>query len=593
MVKWRWGYSLLFFILLIPQKGITDYWSDVNLGNLTYQRTGDAVYREGGGINLWNHAGIFYYEGDKLRVITVLNEPEDIPKNRWNEVVYNRSFAEFKGNHKYLGAYYNPIMANYENSPDNYRKKILMTAFEILNRRPYLKYSLDQIKWYGKDEGGDNKDGWNGTIADLKAIRCDGLVELAYELNGVEVWGKNQQHYLIQEYYEEHGNEYPDLLSPPEPNTEVCPVVQRGGAGRIYTKLRPSPDATRTMNFENGIDGNAIQSTIPGMSFTTTGGYDWIYCDVATGHYNYPYYWVNGNVGAWLGDRQGAGRIDFMAHTTTKFSIAYSSYNSFYLEAYDTENNLIDSASGAANVNTGKTDRLTVNGDNIAYVLVHDGGNYWVADDIEIDDLLAKAMSYLGEFISSALTLFETINLNQTTPTQVINTQSQDVSIILAWAGSEFSLDVYTPSGSLYGHYQSQTPPIIVNIPEAEVGEWQFDITALDIPYDDYPFAFIVGMPDTDGDKIVDQDDNCPNKPNANQLDTDGDGIGDVCDDAYNILGDLNGDQIVDHNDIDIINSYRNQPASACPGCDIDNDGTITIIDVRNLMPLCTNPRCM
>ena len=39
---------------------------------------------------------------------------------------------------------------------------------------------------------------------------------------------------------------------------------------------------------------------------------------------------------------------------------------------------------------------------------------------------------------------------------------------------------------------------------------------------------------DSDRDGICDTDDNCPNQWNANQLDTDGDGIGNVCDDTAN-----------------------------------------------------------
>ena len=35
---------------------------------------------------------------------------------------------------------------------------------------------------------------------------------------------------------------------------------------------------------------------------------------------------------------------------------------------------------------------------------------------------------------------------------------------------------------------------------------------------------------DTDGDGISNAIDNCPNDPNVDQLDSDGDGFGDVCD---------------------------------------------------------------
>jgi hypothetical protein len=58
------------------------------------------------------------------------------------------------------------------------------------------------------------------------------------------------------------------------------------------------------------------------------------------------------------------------------------------------------------------------------------------------------------------------------------------------------------------------------------------------------------------------------------------------------ILGDLDGDGDVDRNDINIIIAHRNQPASACPECDIDGDGTITVLDARKLILMCTRPRC-
>jgi hypothetical protein len=60
---------------------------------------------------------------------------------------------------------------------------------------------------------------------------------------------------------------------------------------------------------------------------------------------------------------------------------------------------------------------------------------------------------------------------------------------------------------------------------------------------------------------------------------------------AY-IYGDLNDDGIVDRDDINMIRSYIIQPASACPECDINGDGTIDILDASKLTQLCTNDGC-
>lgn len=56
--------------------------------------------------------------------------------------------------------------------------------------------------------------------------------------------------------------------------------------------------------------------------------------------------------------------------------------------------------------------------------------------------------------------------------------------------------------------------------------------------------------------------------------------------------GDLNDDGVVDRLDVNVINLYRNQPASICSQCDIDGDGIITILDARMLIILCTYPLC-
>ena len=49
------------------------------------------------------------------------------------------------------------------------------------------------------------------------------------------------------------------------------------------------------------------------------------------------------------------------------------------------------------------------------------------------------------------------------------------------------------------------------------------------------------------------------------------------------ITGDINNDKIVDRNDVVAFKPFLRQPATACPECDLDGDGTITILDARRL----------
>jgi len=87
------------------------------------------------------------------------------------------------------------------------------------------------------------------------------------------------------------------------------------------------------------------------------------------------------------------------------------------------------------------------------------------------------------------------------------------------------------------------------------------------------------GLPDADDDGIADDDDNCPNTPNANQNDIDGDLIGDACDD------DIDGDGIL--NDVDNCPFDYNPSQSDFDGdfigdvCDqdLDGDGVLDVVD--------------
>ena len=156
------------------------------------------------------------------------------------------------------------------------------------------------------------------------------------------------------------------------------------------------------LDFEWGVghNGETVATGIPGLQFTTTDGYDWMYGDINTGGYNVSSdngdvygtgrYNMSGEVFTWLGTSQGSGRIDFLNQDGSFFTVGYSSASNFFLEAYDAGGSLLDVASGPANtqwegVYTLGYLTVTSAASDIAYILVHDGGNYFCIDNVSGD----------------------------------------------------------------------------------------------------------------------------------------------------------------------------------------------------------------
>jgi hypothetical protein len=160
----------------------------------------------------------------------------------------------------------------------------------------------------------------------------------------------------------------------PDPDTYSC-----GLSGYINFEL---------MSNETNLSSNAIN----GVQFTTTNGFTWLVGDFGTGYYNGKYpsgsYTSQGTHWAWLGESQGAGRIDFVNGTASIFSLLTSDYTPVYLDAYSVNDVLLSTVGPSSiNTNTGHMDELKITRDtaDIAYVIVHDSGNYFLVDSICTD----------------------------------------------------------------------------------------------------------------------------------------------------------------------------------------------------------------
>jgi len=195
----------------------------------------------------------------------------------------------------------------------------------------------------------------------------------------------------------------------PAPGSLLGPAIvtesesSPSGSSRIRTSVSVTgivnPDAYTCSQpgfipFENLADGtNLSAAAIGGVQFTTIGGFTWLVGDFATGNYNGKYpngdYTSQGTHWAWLGPNQGTGRIDFVNGPASYFSLLASvNQTPVSVDAYDSNDNLLESAGPSSiNYNTGsmselKVSRLTA---DIAYVIVHDTGNFFLVDSICTD----------------------------------------------------------------------------------------------------------------------------------------------------------------------------------------------------------------
>ncbi|MBN2108528.1 MAG: thrombospondin type 3 repeat-containing protein [Deltaproteobacteria bacterium] len=111
-------------------------------------------------------------------------------------------------------------------------------------------------------------------------------------------------------------------------------------------------------------------------------------------------------------------------------------------------------------------------------------------------------------------------------------------------------------------------------------------------PWEGYPTAVFtptstttttVALPDADGDGIPDASDNCPVIANPQQNDADGDGVGDVCDETPGCGGGCG--QVVCEGQADTDGDFVRDAIDNCPAkcnadqLDADNDGTGDVCD--------------
>ena len=110
-------------------------------------------------------------------------------------------------------------------------------------------------------------------------------------------------------------------------------------------------------------------------------------------------------------------------------------------------------------------------------------------------NILKDAINALSDDLDIALDVFEIINLAETLYYDIeVTGEKEYLEIVVNWGGSEMKLAIYDPDGNLYGEFQSTEPPIKVQVQNPKEGTWRAEITAIEVPYNNYPFALAVGI---------------------------------------------------------------------------------------------------
>src|SRR6266511_1005367 len=188
-------------------------------GNTASQEYGDSVYK-----NLEGLAGFLGYDYNHTAIFAGVDSAHNgkvMQAFGSGYVTHEGSFYEQFTSYLY---YYGAYTLNNRTMTFTDRRSVVTTAINLVNARIAYPSTFLQVPvclvYYGSS--------FDGTVADISNIRCDGFVEYCYEKNNFRVW-RNQDYadstWSIVLYPDLH-NDRPDNTRNPE--FEPSPWAQRG-----------------------------------------------------------------------------------------------------------------------------------------------------------------------------------------------------------------------------------------------------------------------------------------------------------------------------------------------------------------------------
>lgn len=212
-------------------------------GNTIAQEYGDAVYCDladkWGDVKNYNHTGVIAGLDATEVVRTFESTGADGDSTTEGQFIVNF----LVGSSGYYGAFCSRDYT--EGMPFGKRRAIVGTASDLEDE--YIQYP--ELAGNALEP----QSGWGTIISvpEIQAIRCDGLVEYSYEVNGVRVWNNSSDipiSWDISRDPDSH-NDMPDLTV--EPDDELSPWAQRGATTSSATgpgySGPPWPDTRMTL----------------------------------------------------------------------------------------------------------------------------------------------------------------------------------------------------------------------------------------------------------------------------------------------------------------------------------------------------------
>ncbi|MEM9464353.1 MAG: trypsin-like serine protease [Actinomycetota bacterium] len=179
------------------------------------------------------------------------------------------------------------------------------------------------------------------------------------------------------------------------------------------------------------------------------------------------------------------------------------------------------------------------------------GGSYRpLPDTEELICSFQQIRAQIAEQAAGACDQTGTIRQGETVAARVsVSEGAAQATFTNTWPGSDIEMTLISPSGERFDRRTADDRVLIevgstfetITVIGPDAGEWGIEFLGTDIPAASEPFSFstvelfdVVDVPDSDGDGIIDPDDNCFWVPNQDQANEDGDDFGDACDvDAY------------------------------------------------------------